>query len=212
VHLIPVGGNAAQRLSSVWRSDLPLGLPDGSVLVGSDAGVTVADPKAGSSTTLDEDGLERWWIPVPWSPASAPITTDRVAGEAVPADGAEAGDAAVDPALPTERDEVAPGLRDPRAAPADPSGVPPGFYAIVGSARQPEGMRSLISSLSDAGFATALQSYPDEAGRMWYRGLVGPYRTRSEAEAAARQLLRERRLEAWVTEIGAPTRPEEAPV
>ena len=30
-------------------------------------------------------------------------------------------------------------------------------------------------------------------------------------EAAARQLLRERRLEAWVTEIGASSRPEDGP-
>ena len=89
------------------------------------------------------------------------------------------------------------------------AGPPPGFYAIVGSARQSEGIRALVQSLEDAGFATQVQSFPDEAGRTWYRGLVGPYRSRSEAEAASRQLLRERRLEAWVTEVGAGGRPEE---
>ena len=106
------------------------------------------------------------------------------------------------------RSAVAPGLRDEAAGPVA-SGPPPGFYAIVGSARQSEGIRTLVQSIEDAGFTTHVQSFPDEAGRTWYRGLVGPYRSRSEAEAAARQLLRERRLEAWVTEVGAGGRPEE---
>ena len=92
------------------------------------------------------------------------------------------------------------------------SGPPPGFYAIVGSARQAEGIRDLVRSLEESGFATQVQRFPDEAGRTWTRGLVGPYRSRSEAEAAARQLLRERRLEAWVTEIAAERRAGEEPI
>lgn len=212
VHVIPVGGSGVARASSVWRTDLPLGLPDGSLLVGSEAGVTIADPRAGESTALDAAGLDRWWLPVPWSPSLTPVTADRVTGEAVVSGGEDERDLATDSALRAERAAAAPGLRDVRAAPADSFGVPPGFYAIVGSARQREGMQELIGSLEAAGFGARIQSFPDEAGRVWYRGLVGPYRSRSEAEAAARQLLRERRLEAWVTEIGASTRPGEPPV
>jgi cell division septation protein DedD len=104
--------------------------------------------------------------------------------------------------------DAAPGLRD-ETAPSAEIGPPPGFYAIVGSARQADGIRALVQSLEEAGFSTEVQDVPDEAGRTWYRGLVGPYRSRSEAEAAARQLLRERRLEAWVTEIASVGRSRE---
>jgi len=38
---------------------------------------------------------------------------------------------------------------------------------------------------------------------MWYRALVGPYPARLGADAAARQLRRERSLDAWVTELTA---------
>jgi cell division protein FtsN len=64
-------------------------------------------------------------------------------------------------------------------------------------------VEALLSSLEDSGYPTRVQTYPDEAGETWYRGLVGPFSTRARAQAAARQLLRERDLQAWVTEIGA---------
>jgi cell division septation protein DedD len=118
----------------------------------------------------------------------------------------------VDSTVLVERPTAAPGRRDEPAAERDAPGPPPGFYAIVGSARQSEGIRSLTASLEDAGFLTQVHRFRDEAGRTWYRGLVGPFVSRSEAEAASRQLLRERRLEAWVTEIGASGRPEEEPI
>jgi cell division septation protein DedD len=87
-------------------------------------------------------------------------------------------------------------------AAADP-GVPAGFYAIVGSARQREGIEALAEDLRTGGFPTQIQSTTDEAGETWYRGLVGPFETRAEAEAASRQLQRERQLQSWVMGIGA---------
>jgi len=206
---IPVGGGAVSPIATVWRLDLPVGLPDGTVLTGSAEGVGVLNPASGTASPIEGGGLDRWWLPVHWNPASAIVATDRVAGELVrqePEDVAAPG-AVADSAL-----AAAQGGRDEPAAERAASGPPPGFYAIVGSARQPEGIRSLTGSLEDAGFSTQVQRFPDEAGRTWYRGLVGPYGSRSAAEAASRQLLRERRLEAWVTEIGASGRPEEQPI
>ncbi len=207
---VPVTGGSTVSLGSVWREDLPVGLPDGTVVAATEAGIVLLDAQSGAETALEGAGPDHWWLPVHWNPTSAIVTADRVPGQVVRAESPEAADEAIgiDSSMMAERLAAAPGLRDEAAAPVE-SGPPPGFYAIVGSARQPEGIRSLVQSLEDAGFATQVQSVPDEAGRTWYRGLVGPYRSRSEAEAASRQLLRERRLEAWVTEVGAGGRPEE---
>ena len=46
---------------------------------------------------------------------------------------------------------------------------------------------------------------------MWYRALVGPYPVRERAEASARQLRRERDLDAWVIEVTAGTEGELQP-
>jgi cell division septation protein DedD len=210
VSWIPVGGGEPVRLGSTWREDLPLGLPGGLVVAASDDRIVLFEVGTGAQTDLEGAEADRWWLPVHWNPASAIVTTDRVTGEPVGAatPASPNPDSGFDPTVADDRRGAAPRLRDETAAPAA-SGPPPGFYAIVGSARQSEGIRALVRSLEDAGFLTEVQSFPDEAGRTWYRGLVGPYRSRSEAEAAARQLLRERRLEAWVTEVGAGGRPNQ---
>ena len=205
---LAVDGSPPVRFGSVWRSDLPIGLPDGTVLAGSDAGVFIAGSTPASASPVDEEGLDRWWLPVPWNPSSSPVNARPVAAQ--PVEQPDAPD--LDPTEDAVRADVVPGLRDRLDAgpTADAAGPPPGFYAIVGSARESAGIVALIESLSDAGFATQEQRFADEAGRTWYRGLVGPYDSRAQAEAASRQLLRERRIEAWVTEIGARQRPEEA--
>ncbi len=211
---VPAGGGAISPVASVWRADLPVGLPDGTVLTGSEEGIGVTDPVSGTASLIEGAGPGRWWLPIRWNPTSPIIATDRVSGELVRPDTEEVvrPGAGVDSTLVVQRPTAAPGRRDEPAAERDAPGPPPGFYAIVGSARQSEGIRSLTASLEDAGFLTQVHRFRDEAGRTWYRGLVGPFRSRSEAEAASRQLLRERRLEAWVTEIGASGRPAEEPI
>ena len=204
---LPVAGGAAARIPAEWRADLPLGLPGGTVLAVSDGAVVLSGGDSGSVVVLDDAGSERWWLPMQWNPSRTTVTADRltagVEDSPVPADEGAGRDSAV-------AGDIVPGLRDRQLVPAE-SGPHSGFYAIVGSARQSGGIRDLVQSLEEAGFATQVQSFPDEAGRTWFRGLVGPYRSRSEAEAAARQLLRERRLEAWVTEIAAARRTQEEP-
>jgi cell division septation protein DedD len=206
---IPVAGGAPGRVPATWRADLPVGLPDGRVVGTADGSMLVVDPVTGAVEVLEDAESESWWMAVHWNPAEAVVTADRLASEVVrsPAVSVEP-DSSVDPASPTEPQVTAPGSRSAESS-TDASGPPAGFYAIVGSARQAEGIQTLVQSLRDSGFATQIQSFPDEAGRTWFRGLVGPYGSRSEAEAAARQLLRERRLEAWVTEVGTRGRPED---
>ncbi len=204
---IPVAGGALRQVPTSWRADLPVGLPDGRVVGAADGSMLVVDPVTRAVEVLEDAESDRWWMAVHWNPVEAVVTADRLAREVVRSPAGEP-DSSVDPATPTEQQVVAPSP-SPVTSSEAASGPPAGFYAIVGSARQAEGIQTLVQSLQDSGFATQIQSFPDEAGRTWYRGLVGPYGSRSEAEAAARQLLRERRLEAWVTEVGARGRPED---
>ncbi len=194
---VPVTGEAPAPVPGAWGPDLPLALPDGSSLVRTTRGVERVPAGAGSGEPVSEDG-DGWWIPVRWLPVPA-----AVAAEVEPTP------VAVPPGR-TARERAA---RAPEAAAperggdatderASPVGPPSGYYAIVGSARQRGGIESLVGELAGAGYPVQTQAVPDQAGDTWYRGLVGPYPTRAEAEAAARQLQRERRLQSWVTGVG----------
>ena len=60
-----------------------------------------------------------------------------------------------------------------------------------------------MTDLQTAGYPVQVQQTSDEAGQVWFRGLVGPFATRAEAEAASRQLQRERQLQSWVMGVEA---------
>ena len=190
-----------------WRQDLPLGLQDGAVLTRREGRVLLVDARG----RIAEDSLagsgDATWLPIRWTPV-ARVTPEALEGEPVavapgrPAAGSDRqrapsgeGRQAADPGAGSDPQAGRPAAEDP--------GVPPGFYAIVGSARQREGIEALVSDLQAAGFPVQVQSTTDEAGETWYRGLVGPFGTRAGAEAASRQLQRERQLQSWVMGIGA---------
>lgn len=198
---IRIGQDDAAAFVGDWRSDLPLGLPG-------DLSIALVDDEARLVSVADTGGVAlaggapRWWVGVRFNPAA---DREGALREALDDLGATAG--APDPGgdgASGESDEAEAEMPDiDRDEPAAADEGPPGYYAIVTSARQRAGVVSLLETLSEAGFPTRIQSYPDEAGETWHRGLVGPFPSRARAEAAARQLLRERELQAWVTEIGA---------
>lgn len=192
--LVPLDGSGTERVAGEWRDDLPLGLPDGRVLLASESSLRIHVPGSDSSATVDAPA-GRWWGAVPWNPnpprplaRSAPVETETGAPGArdAPPPGPESA-----PEARTDTGEAGPGVEEP----------PTGFYAVVTAARDPAGVRRLLASLRSAGYPTELQLHTDDAGRTWYRGLVGRYATREAAEAVARQLERERDLNAWITEI-----------
>lgn len=91
----------------------------------------------------------------------------------------------------------------------DEGGDPGGpYYAVVISARDSGGVRALLADLEEAGYATSVRRHVDDAGNTWYRGLVGPYGARAEAEAEARRLREDEELDVWVA--GAVTLAEDA--
>lgn len=195
------GSRKAVPLPGEWRTDLPLGLPGDLTIVTVEDEARLVSVNDSAGTVL-AGGAPHWWLPVHFNPT---LRDDADLRQALDELGAEAGAPAG--AVPDDVEE-APSDGEvgmPQVggeAEADPAG-PAGFYAIVVSARQREGVDELLATLSEAGYPTRVQTYPDEAGELWYRGLVGPYPSRARAQAAARQLLRERDLQAWVTEIGA---------
>lgn len=210
---VPVDGGGTVRTAGEWRQDLPLALPDGSVVVPGDDGPALWRPD-GESEGLDVSAGRRW-AAVRWNPAPPPVVSDRVAGA-----GSEADSPAAEAADTASRDTSAdPAARDSFPVPegAEPSieeteeadVLASGFYAVVTAAREPDGVRELLDRLEQGGYPTSVQTYRDDAGQTWYRGLVGPYDERGGAEAVARQLRRERDMSVWVTELKAGASTEE---
>ena len=174
---IAPGDPVWRPLPGSWRSDLPLGLPDGRAIALVDDEARLVGGRGEAGVPL-AGGAPAWWLPIRWMPRRVRTPAPGVVG--------------------TETQLQA---EDSVSGPADPTPDLSGHYAIVASASRQEGVRSLLSSLSSSGYRTRLQEFSDAAGRTWYRGLVGPYPTRSRAQAAAQQLGREQNLQAWVTEI-----------
>ena len=185
-----------------WKDDLPIGLPDGRVLTRTGAGVVLTDGDGrieGEPLDAPDDAA---WVPVRWTPL-ARVSADEVSEQPVRAGPGRAAPPEGQETLPGTGAEVSTAEEEAEPTARPDPGVPPGFYAIVGSARQRDGIEALVGDLQTAGFPVQVQVTNDEAGEMWYRGLVGPFATRAEAEAAARQLQRERQLQSWVMGVAA---------
>jgi hypothetical protein len=180
-----------------WEADLPIGLPDGRVLTKTESGVMVTDAKGsveGESLTAPDLAD---WVPLRWTPL-ARLSTDEISDQPIPVSPGRAAPPGGENAQPASGAEAPAGDEEDEGSGRPDPGVPGGFYAIVGSARQRDGIEALVAELQSAGFAVQIQTTTDEAGEIWYRGLVGPFPTRAEAEAASRQLQRERQLQSWV--------------
>jgi hypothetical protein len=199
---VDLNTGAKVPIAGSWEADLPIGLPDGRVLSKSGAGVVLAgaDGQIEGEPLVAPDGAV--WVPLRWTPLER-VTADEISDQPI----AGAPGRAAPPA--GERTEPVAGAAGATESPGEQEaagadlGVPSGFYAIVGSARQRDGIEALVADLQTAGYPVQVQVTNDEAGETWYRGLVGPFATRAEAEAASRQLQRERQLQSWVMGLEA---------
>ena len=214
---VGVGEADLEALPGEWRADLPLALPGGGVLVSREGGLAFLAPTTGVLEPVDGP-VDAWWLPFRWGPR-LPVASVAVAEDTIQ-DEDEALEALADSVPPTPDRiglltlETPPGPRMARdqqaAAPppdrADAPAVPAlpelagGFYAVVISSRELTSLGQMRRLLDDSGYSTHVLRRLDEANDMWYRLLVGPYSSRPDAEAVARELRRERGIDAWIHE------------
>ncbi len=196
VHVLPWDREESVPVESRWRPDLPLSLPDGSVLAVRPEGMVRIGPDGQEATPPAP--ADRWWIAVRadgLSPREPAAGADAAAADPTPPEG-PAGEG------PEAPEEAAAGSVEDSVAALEDAGPEAGFYAVVGATRSRDGIEGRLSELAADGWPTAVQEWRDDAGQLWYRGLVGPYMTRPEAEEAGRELQRELDLATWVKELG----------
>ena len=219
VFRISLTGERPVRLDVDWRADLPLGLPAGDVLAlrGDTVYLVRASDDADPGPLTIVDGpVDAIWLPIRWNPSA-----ERVAGPAATAERPEtptvepqASDSVLAGSSQTEEPvdaqlEAAAEDRAPTDSVVAAFGAPAaGYYAVAMASPEADGVLELISALARSGYPTAVQRRRDDGGQLWYRALLGPYSVRERADAAARQLRRERGLDAWVTEVTAGTEGE----
>lgn len=201
-HLLPWGDDEPVGLQTEWRADLPLSLPDGSVLALRDGAVrrTLVDDGTSSSS----GSAERIWVPIRWRAEAEAASTRDTAGRA--AIGGAAGDTTAADVAVGDTATGAAATSDSAAADSavlSPSlrVTDPGFYVVLGWSRSPAGILERLRGMRTAGFPVAVQTRRDDAGEEWYRGMVGPYSRRERARQVAGTLQREHAVEGWVQEV-----------
>ncbi len=211
-----VGETRLEAIPGEWRPDLPLALPGGGILVSTGDGLGFLAPATGELETVDGP-VDAVWLPFRWGPR-LPVTTVAAAADDTIGDAEEALEALADslPPAPGRIGLLTLGTPPGRAAvaleaeaPAGPAAVsdppaepelPGGFYAVAISSRQLTSLGRMRQLLDGSGYSTHVLRRLDEANDMWYRLLVGPYASRPDAEAVARELRRERGIDAWIHE------------
>ena len=227
VYRVSLSGAPPARLPVDWRADLPLGLPNGDVLAARGDSLYVARVRSGANAEVILEAVdgpaEAWWLPVRWSPSSARLASERgqedegdrgsdsPAGSATPGGDSDDEGTPADVLADASGDTIGAGEIEAAMAGdalADSIGLSftapaAGYYAVAVASRTAGGVIELVGALARSGYPTAVQRRRDDGGEMWYRALVGPYPVRERAEASARQLRRERDLDAWVIELTA---------
>lgn len=194
--VVPWDDGDPVELDTRWRSDLPLALSDGSVLVIRDG--SVERTLVGGGARLSAGPADRIWVPVRWraeaegalADVASETPGDTTQSDSVAADTATADSAAADTVRPDSA------LLDPGLEVSDA-----GFYVALGWSRSPADVEERVRGIREGGFPVAAQVRRDDAGDRWYRALVGPYGERERAGEVARILRREHAVEGWVQEV-----------
>lgn len=197
-------------LAAGWDSNLPWASPGGRyVVVRSADRLQVFEGPELRLVAEASGAADYLWWPLAWVPRERLPTAEP---EPERRSQESRGSEPVQAPEPTQASEPAPPA-DPSAptpAPAtagEESTLIPGIYAVVSAARTPDGIQTLRAQLAEEGYPASVDRYVDEFGTVWYRALIGPYRDRSAAEAAAGRVAAVRGVRPWVLELrpSAPT-------
>lgn len=178
-------------IDTEWRHGLPVALPGGGVVTGSDSVLALYDLPRLREVARSPFERARLWFPVEWRPPRPlPELASRGGTES-----ASPGDAAASPTPgPADGDEV--------------GYAAPGFYAVVLAARNRKGVDDIVNWLQGVDYPAAVDRHEDVMGQVWYRALVGPYPARGPAEKAAEDLNARYGYKPWILAVeGAEVRP-----
>ncbi len=181
-------------ITAEWDEDLPQAVPGGRLVARSAGQLVLYELPALTELTRVAEAAPTQWLAVEWQPPrpreeapQPPALARAEAREDVPAPvgGAEAAD--------DERP-----VFDPDA------GVPVGYYAVVLAARARAGVERLVIRLRSVGYPGVMDLHRDVMGVEWYRAMIGPFPSRSRAEAAARDLGARYGYKPWILTIERP--------
>lgn len=177
-------------IAADWGDRLPVALPGGRLMArhGSEL-VLYSLPSLAEIARVGVDE-RRVWLPVEWHPPRPRV--ELAFRDAAKSD-AGSGARDVPAVVPIVEDTSL--VTDPEAA------APPGIYAVVLAARAPGGVENLVAWLRSVGYPALRDRHEDVLGAVWYRAMVGPYATRSDAESSARSLSARYGYKPWILTI-----------
>ncbi len=183
-------GRVIGHLRTEWASDLPTVSPNGVLVDREENAVVARDVHSLDSLGAVGDGADDYWFVAAWAPTGAVAAMrqeTRIAGQAAPAPAAPSGTpaAAAPPAPPSS--PARPGVVDPKSlARSADTAAPTQVWAQVSASQSESASRALVAELT-AQHQPAQLIPPRGEGDGW-RVVLGPFRTRDEAEAAGRAL------------------------
>lgn len=167
---------------TAWRSDLPLALPDGAIALARGRDVVLVDGTTLRSTRTVAGGAADVWYQLQWSgfrpradSLDAPVAfrTPPPVAEPEPDDSAAlAADSVAAPVAPVE-------------APRPAAPAPTGFFVSFAALLDQESARQLASEIEVDG-QRARVVVGQRAGVPIHRVLLGPYRSRADADRIGR--------------------------
>ncbi|MBX9927826.1 MAG: SPOR domain-containing protein [Gemmatimonadaceae bacterium] len=178
---------------TLWRDDLPFVAPDGSIALAQGGDLVVVDGETRGEQRRVVGGAEDLWYLVRWNgfrPRAASLDEPvRFEEDSIIGDSSAAEPPAIGPESPPT--EPAPAARAPVTAPPAAPAAPArerdrGFVAAFAPMSTEARARALANLLRSGGNDARVVPVTGEQAQLW-RVLVGPFRTRTDADRAGRQ-------------------------
>jgi len=179
-------GRVIGHLVTAWDTDLPTVSQDGVLLDREGDAVVARDVRSLDSLGAVPDGARDYWFLGAWAPSGAAAAMRqqaRVAGATTPAPARTGAAAAAAAPRPAPASPISDAAKAPTPAPAETAAVTQ-VWAQISASQSETASRALVAELV-AQHQPAQLIPPRGEGDGW-RVVLGPFRTRDEAEAAGR--------------------------